>query len=57
MLQRKKINMKIINLRVSWQKLFVFKINPLTLKIGQLWMWDEEIIKNYKWNKNEWIEV
>tara|TARA_Y100001933_G_scaffold32650_1_gene27151 strand:- start:1513 stop:1686 length:174 start_codon:yes stop_codon:yes gene_type:complete len=57
MFQRKKINMKIINLRVSWQKLFVFKINPLTLKIGQLWMWDEEIIKNYKWNKNEWIEV
>ncbi len=57
MFQRKKINMKIINLRVSWQKLFVFKINPLTLKIGQLWMWDEEIIKNYKCNKNEWIEV
>ena len=55
--KEKKFNMKIINLRVSWQKLFVFKINPLTLKIGQLWMWDEEIIKNYKCNKNEWIEV
>ena len=55
--KEKIINMKIINLQVSWQKLFLFKINPQTLKLGQLWICDEEIKKNYKWDKNNWIEV
>ena len=55
---KEKINMKIINLQVSWQKLFVFKINPLTLELGHLWISDlEQITKNYKWDKNDWIEV
>ena len=51
--------MKIIDLQVSWMKIFVFKINPLTLKLGHLWIYDsEEIIekKNFKWDNNEWIE-
>ena len=55
--KEKIINMKIINLQVSWQKLFLFKINPQTLELGKLWICDEEIKKNYKWDKNNWIEV
>ena len=58
--KEKKMNMKIIDLQVSWMKIFVFKINPLTLKLGYLWIYDsEEIIekKNYKRDNNEWIEV
>ena len=51
-----KMTMKIVDLQVSWQKDFVFKINPLTLKLGHLWLWDEERTKNYKWDENEWIE-
>ena len=53
---KEKMNMKIVDLQVSWQKDFVFKINPLTLELGHLWIWDEERTKNYKWDKNEWIE-
>ena len=52
--------MKIIDLRVSWQQIFVFKINPLTLKLEHLWIYDlEEKIekKNYKWDKNELREI
>ena len=58
--KEKKMNMKIIDLQVSWMKIFVFKINPLTLKLGHLWIYDsEEIIekKNYKFDNNEWKEV
>ena len=55
--KEKKINMKIIDLQVSWQKEFLFKINPLTLKLGHLWIWDEDRTKNYKWDHNEWKEV
>ena len=54
------MNMKIIDLQVSWMKIFVFKINPLTLKLGHLWIYDsEETIekKNYKLDNNEWEEV
>ena len=54
------MNMKIIDLQVSWQKNFLFKINPLTLELGYLWIYDLEEnteIKNYKWDNNEWIEV
>ena len=58
MSQRKKMNMKIIDLQVSWQKDFLFKINPLTLELGPLWISDlEQITKKYKWDNNEWIEV
>ena len=58
--KEKKMNMKIIDLQVSWQKDFLFKINPLTLELGYLWIYDLEEnteIKNYKWDNNEWIEV
>ena len=58
--KKKKMNMKIIDLQVSWQKHFLFKINPLTLELGYLWIYDLEEnteIKNYKWDNNEWIEV
>ena len=58
--KEKKMNMKIIDLQVSWMKIFVFKINPLTLKLGHLWIYDsEETIekKNYKFENNEWEEV
>ena len=58
--KEKKMNMKIIDLQVSWQKNFLFKINPVTLKLGYLWIYDLEEnteIKNYKWDNNEWIEV
>ena len=56
-LKEKNMNMKIVDLQVSWQKLFVFKINIQTLKLGPLWMWDEEKTNNYKRDNNEWIEV
>ena len=59
-IKEKKMNMKIIDLQVSWQKNFLFKINPLTLELGYLWIYDLEEnteIKNYKWDNNEWIEV
>ena len=52
--------MKIIDLQVSWQKEFLFKINPLTLELGYLWIYDLEEnteINNYKRDNNEWIEV
>ena len=55
--RKEKMNMKIVDLQVSWQKYFVFKINPLNLELGHLWLWDEGITKNYKWDKNEWVEV
>ena len=52
------MNMKIVDLQVSWQKEFLFKINPLTLELGPLWISDlEKITKNYKWDNNEWIEI
>ena len=54
---RKEKNMKIVDLQVSWQKDFVFKINPLNLELGHLWLWDEGRTKNYKWDNNEWVEV
>ena len=58
--KEKKMYMKIVYLQVSWQKNFLFKINPVTLKLGYLWIYDLEEnteIKNYKWDNNEWIEV
>ena len=55
---KEKMNMKIVDLQVSWQKEFLFKINPLTLELGPLWISDlEQITKNYKWDNNEWVEV
>ncbi len=56
--KEKKINMKIIDLQVTWQKEFVFKINPSTLELGFLWITDlEPKTKNYIWDNNEWKEV
>ena len=58
--KEKKMNMKIIDLKVSWQKQFLFKINPLTLELGYLWIYDLEENtekKNYVWDNNEWIET
>ena len=58
--KEKNMNMKIIDLQVSWQKHFLFKINPLTLELGYLWIYDLEENtekKNYKWDNNEWKEV
>jgi hypothetical protein len=50
--------MKIVELQVSWQKDFVFKINPVTLKLGYLWITDiEQKTKNFIRYKNEWKEV
>ena len=55
--KEKKINMKIIDLQVTWQKEFVFKINPSTLELGYLWITDlEPKTKNYIWDNNQWIE-
>ena len=56
--RKEKMNMKITDLQVSWQKEFLFKINPITLELGYLWISDlEQIKKNYKFDNNEWIEV
>ncbi len=56
--KEKKINMKIIDLQVTWQKEFVFKINPSTLELGYLWITDiEPKTKNYICDNNEWKEV
>ena len=56
--KEKKMNMKIIDLQVSWQKEFLFKINPLTLELGPLWISDlEQKTNSYKWDNNEWIEI
>ena len=55
--RKEKMNMKIVDLQVSWQKDFVFKINPLNLELGHLWLWNEGRTKNYKWDKNEWVQV
>ena len=56
--RKEKMNMKIVDLQVSWQKDFVFKINPITLELGYLWISDlEQITKNFKWDNNEWVEV
>tara|TARA_A100001035_G_scaffold215567_1_gene175398 strand:- start:1153 stop:1590 length:438 start_codon:yes stop_codon:yes gene_type:complete len=56
--KEKNMNMKIVDLKVSWQKDFVFKINPVTLELGYLWITDiEQTTKNYKWDNNEWIEI
>ena len=58
--EEKKMYMKIIDLQVSWQKLFLFKINPSTLELGPLWIYDLEENtekKNYIWDNNEWKEV
>ena len=42
------MNMKIVDLKVSWQKDFVFKINPVTLELGYLWISDlEQTTKKY----------
>ena len=50
--------MKIIDLQVSWQKDFLFKITPVTLQLGYLWISDlEQISKNYKLDNDEWVEV
>ena len=57
--RKEKMNMKIVDLQVSWQKDFVFKINPVTLELGYLWIYDLEEdteIKKYIWDNNEWIE-
>ena len=55
--KEKKMNMKIIDLQVSWQKQFLFKINPITLELGHLWISDiEQKTKKYIWNNNQWIE-
>ena len=52
------MNMKIIDLQVSWQKEFLFKINPITLELGYLWISDlEQISKNYKLDNDQWLEV
>ena len=58
--EEKKMNMKIIDLQVSWQKDFLFKINPSTLELGPLWIYDLEENtekKNYKFDNNEWREI
>ena len=56
--KEKEINMKIIDLQVTWQKEFVFKINPSTLELGYLWITDlEPKTKNYICDNNEWIET
>ncbi len=54
---KEKMNMKIVDLQVSWQKDFVFKINPLNLELGHLWLWNAGRTKNYKRDKNEWVQV
>ena len=55
--RKEKMNMKIVDLQVSWQKEFLFKINPVTLELGYLWISDlEQITKNYKLDNEEWIE-
>ena len=54
----KNMNMKITELEVSWQKEFLFKINPKTLELGYLWISDlERITKKYKRDNNQWVEV
>ena len=58
--KEKKMNIKIIDLQVAWQKQFLFKINPSTLEMGPLWIYDLEENtekKNYIWDNNEWKEV
>ena len=56
--KEKNMNMKITDLQVSWQKEFLFKINPITLELGYLWISDlEQITKNYKFINDEWNEV
>ena len=55
--RKEKMNMKIVDLQVSWQKDFVFKIDPLNLELGHLWLWNEGRTQNFKWDKNEWVEV
>ena len=56
--KEKKMNIKIIDLQVSWQKQFLFKINPSTLELGPLWISDlEQKTTNYTWDNIEWREV
>ena len=56
--KEKKMNIKIIDLQFSWQKQFLFKINPSTLELGSLWESDlEQKTKNYIWDNNEWREI
>ena len=56
--KEKNMNMKIVDLQIAWQKDFVFKINPITLDLGYLWISDiEQKTKNYIWDNNEWIET
>ena len=56
--KEKKMNMRIIDLQVSWQKEFLFKINPSTLELGPLLIRDlEQKTKNYIWDNNEWREI
>ena len=40
--KEKNKNMKIVDLQIAWQKDFVFKINPITLELGYLWIRDLE---------------
>ena len=56
--KEKKLNIRIIDLQISWQKQFLFKINPSTLELGSLWISDlEQKTKNYIWDNNEWREI
>ena len=56
--KEKKMNMQIVDLKVSWQKQFLFKINPSTLELGPLWISDlEQITKNYICDNNKWKEI
>ena len=56
--RKEKMNMKIVDLQIAWQKDFVFKINPITLELGYLWIRDlKPITKTYKLDNDEWIEV
>ena len=56
--KQKKMKMKIVDLQVSWQKQFLFKINSLTLELGPLWISDlEQKRNNYILDNNEWIEI
>ena len=57
-LKEKNRNMKIVDLQIAWQKDFVFKINPITLELGSLWISDlEQKTKSYIRDNNEWIEI
>ena len=53
---KNKVNKSDINLNVSYQKLFLFRVDPETLEPQQLLMSDlEPTFKNYSWNDKEWF--